>query len=373
MATGRIPGTSGSPLTAKGDIFAYSTTASRLPVGADGTTLVANSAATTGLAWTGNQAAGKNGVINGNLDYWQRGTSFSGTANAYTADRMYCQYGTATISRQTTGAPNGSQYVIRAAGTSASSYTTIAQILETSTTSTFWGQTVTFSFKARRNSSFATSLTVNIDKTSTVDGAFVGPTWTNISTTTVSNANLPTGTGSSNWYTTTLTAAIPNDGTANTIRVVIYGTAAFASGDYYELSQLQLELGSSPTTFTRAGGTLQGELAACQRYYVRFLPDDTGLYGNIGTGMGYNATQTRIFVTCPVQLRTGSKTLDYANCSIYDGTNASISVTSFTIATAGTKLVFVNANTAAGGVQYRPYLLEIDNNANGYFGISAEL
>jgi hypothetical protein len=41
----------GSPLTTKGDLYTYSTTDARLPVGANGYTLVADSAETTGLKW----------------------------------------------------------------------------------------------------------------------------------------------------------------------------------------------------------------------------------------------------------------------------------------------------------------------------------
>jgi hypothetical protein len=40
-----------SPLTTKGDLYTYSTTDARLAVGANGTTLVADSAEATGLKW----------------------------------------------------------------------------------------------------------------------------------------------------------------------------------------------------------------------------------------------------------------------------------------------------------------------------------
>jgi hypothetical protein len=41
----------GSPLTTKGDLYTYSTTDARLGVGANGTTLVADSSTATGLVW----------------------------------------------------------------------------------------------------------------------------------------------------------------------------------------------------------------------------------------------------------------------------------------------------------------------------------
>ena len=40
-----------SPLTTKGDLWTYSTTDARLPVGTDGYTLVADSSTSTGLKW----------------------------------------------------------------------------------------------------------------------------------------------------------------------------------------------------------------------------------------------------------------------------------------------------------------------------------
>jgi hypothetical protein len=49
----------GSPLTTKGDLFTFSTTDARLAVGANGTTLVADSAEATGLKWVTAGGGGK--------------------------------------------------------------------------------------------------------------------------------------------------------------------------------------------------------------------------------------------------------------------------------------------------------------------------
>jgi hypothetical protein len=48
-----------SPLTTKGDLYTYSTTDARLPVGTNGHTLVADSAEATGLKWAAAAAGGK--------------------------------------------------------------------------------------------------------------------------------------------------------------------------------------------------------------------------------------------------------------------------------------------------------------------------
>jgi hypothetical protein len=51
MATGRVPTTANSPLTAKGDLFTYSTAPARLAVGNNGESLVADSSTSTGLRY----------------------------------------------------------------------------------------------------------------------------------------------------------------------------------------------------------------------------------------------------------------------------------------------------------------------------------
>jgi hypothetical protein len=59
MAAGRIPTTANSPLTAKGDLFTYSTAPARLAVGANATVLTADSSEATGLKWATPAGGGK--------------------------------------------------------------------------------------------------------------------------------------------------------------------------------------------------------------------------------------------------------------------------------------------------------------------------
>ena len=148
----------------------------------------------------------------------------------------------------------------------ATTYSDVMQMMETNTVAPLWGNTVTLQIKLRRNSSLTADLSFVIQKSATVD-AGAGATWTTIGTANATNAQLPTGTGASNWYLLTLTVSIPNDGTANSLRLIGGVNNSQASGAYWEIAQAQLELGSVATSFSRAGGTLAGELAACQRYY----------------------------------------------------------------------------------------------------------
>lgn len=76
---------------AKGDIFVATAdnVVDRLAVGTDGTVLTADSTQTSGVKWA-SSTIGKNAIINGDFNVWQRGTSFtSPTAGTYTTDRWF--------------------------------------------------------------------------------------------------------------------------------------------------------------------------------------------------------------------------------------------------------------------------------------------
>ena len=77
-------------LSAKGDLFAAtgSGTYSNLAAGSNGSALVADSTQAMGLNYVPLNYAGKNLLINGAFDIWQRGPSSTQNAGTgYTADR----------------------------------------------------------------------------------------------------------------------------------------------------------------------------------------------------------------------------------------------------------------------------------------------
>jgi hypothetical protein len=261
--------------------------------------------------------AGKNFLINGGFDIWQRGTTgFSSVA--YTADRWYnFQSASITGSRQSTNPPAGSQYVFRQTVTSTGGYYTLNQFLETSTVAALWGKTVTFSIKLRRSSTFDSIMFVDIQKSATVDGGS-GATWTQIATTQMPASSISSGTTSADWTTLSVTTTIPSDGTANGLYVRLGYLTNPANGSYIEAAQAQLEVGSVVTPFSRAGGTIQGELAACQRYYQVF-GGNNGQYP-IVTGYATSAQTPRYPIAFPVTMRitptiAKNGTWDLSNCT----------------------------------------------------------
>ena len=278
---------------------------------------------------TTNFFAGKNAIINGGFDIWQRGTSGFGTNQTYNADRWFSSYntGTVTISQQSTGVPAGSTYCWRSTNGAAASYSSQRQFLESFNANMLKGKTVTFSVKLRRNASMSVAIQVSVYKNATANTA-VGGAWSQIGVTTVANASLPTGTTASDWYTASVTVAIPNDGTANGIAVAVEPTATDANGAYWEMAQAQLEIASTASNFQTATGNIQAELAACQRYYLKSYAQATtpGTATNSIGAFAYasvngTVTDNRANVRFPVNMRTTPTITMYSSNT---GTSAKI-------------------------------------------------
>ena len=338
-------------ITTKGDLVpgTGSGTFARLAAGNNGEQIVADSSTSTGLRYQGSQAAGKNFLINGNMDFFQRG-SFSSTSSAYSLDRWKTAVGgsasATTVTQQTTGVPAGSRYCMRVASGASGGYGTPIQAIETNNTVLLQGKTVVLSALLRRNATYNGTINVKISKNATVDADPFAAGWSIINSVSVSNASLPTGTGASDWYLVTLTAAIPNDGTANTLYVEFGGSVA-ATGAYWEMAQTQLEIGSVPTSFQRAGGTIQGELAACQRY----LPAIQASASDIAVGQCYATTATLISIPFPVTARvapTGVTVNSAGNFRLRGATSTTITCTSLLFSTASTHAASLDGNVASG-------------------------
>ena len=367
------------PVTTKGDLYTFSTTDARLAVGNDGETLVADSSATTGLSWQGNYAAGKNKVINGDFAINQR--VFTSTiTQSFGFDRwqLILSGGTATYSAQTftPGAAPVAGYesknFARLSATTGNDFLRLRQAIEDART--LAGQTATISFWAKgTNPTTPGNLAVFVSQNFGSGGS---PS---------SSVNTSVGdfvlTGS--WTRYSLTVAIPSVsgktfGTTGDSRLEVWiGQGSSISTDSWELDLwgVQLEAGSVATPFQTATGTIQGELAACQRYYVRF---DAGASNfNPITMSGQAGATTAISSTFqyPVTMRVGPTSVDFANLSVYGGgsgfTPGFLSVSSLTLTRASTAIAELSAAVvgATNGAFYRIQ----PNSAAGYVGLNAEL
>jgi hypothetical protein len=362
-------------IDAKGDLIAGTgaDTFDRLAVGNNGETLVADSSTTTGLRYQGNFAAGKNKIINGDFGIWQRGTSFSNpSTGTYTADRWRCfnntTSATITVSQQTftpgTAPVAGyeGQYFFRVARTVTGSGTFIFnQRIED--VRTFAGQTVTFSFWAKANSAFTLGLNTY---------QYFGSGGSADVTANTSSLSITTS-----WARYSVTFAMPSI-SGKTVTTGTFIQTDFdmgANGVTFDVWGVQMEASNTATAFQTATGTIQGELAACQRYYYRTGAGAT--YSGYGNGVAKSTTIAYILINFPQTMRTiPSTTIDgtgtVSNYAVYDGTN----VTAATVIVADIAQAdnYSLAVTVASGLtQYRPYVLINNNTTAAFLGFSAEL
>jgi hypothetical protein len=371
-----------SIVDAKGDLIAASAndTPARLAVGNNGETLVADSSTSTGLRWQ--VPVNVNPVLNSAMQVWQRGTSIAvaASSNPYTCDRwkMSLAGGASyTVSRQATGDTTNLPFIQYAARVQRDSGQTgvnanyFIQGIETINSVPYAGKTVTFSFYARKGANFsATSdvLTYLVAYGTGTDqdpaGAYTGQ----------ANAINTTATLTTTWQRFTATAAIPSTATEIKTFFTYTPTGTAGANDYYEVTGVQLEIGSVATPFKTYAGTIQGELAACQRYFYRFGGQDVYnhfcpvYFPTTSTGYGIVQLPTTMRVAPSVTATPTNFAFLYGNNTITacTGNNYTDRITTINFrlnnSVSGTPLTAGNAG-----------VLVANNTTNGYFDISAEL
>lgn len=332
----------------------------------------------------GQGAAGKNAVINGAMDIWQRGTSFTTTgtfATSYTADRWQGYQGgagnTMVTSRQTSDLP-GFRYnarVQRPSGSTSTAYLGYWQTIETANSIPYAGKAVTLSFYARAGSNMTNSnaLVATINSGTGTDEpnyAFTG--YATVATSTVNLVS--TGGIINGWTRYTLTGTVASTAKELGVTFTYTPSGTASTNDYYEITGVQLELGSTATPFQRAAGNIQGELAACQRYYYR--QGGLAAYQAMSDYGSASSTTTAYFnVAAPVTMRTIPTAIDYSTLEVSDQVNAGVAVTgvAFTPTVTSTTQLAIYISVASGLTQYRNYYLRGSNSTSAYLGFTAEL
>jgi len=183
--------------------------------------------------------------------------------------------------------------------------------IETANTIPLAGQTVTLSAYIASTLT-STSPVVQLAYSTSVDNGVNG-TYTTISPTTIV-AN-PTMSTSFQRYISVY--AIPS--TAKTLQVLFNSGGTVSSTGTFALAGVQLEVGSVATAFSRAGGTLQGELNACMRYYWQASNDQGFFSGQTTSGSTYWA-----YYRLPVPMRIApTVTLTSADAYGFNATSGS--------------------------------------------------
>jgi hypothetical protein len=225
----------------------------------------------------------------------------------------------------------------------------------------FAGQNIVFSFFAKASAS--ASMTTGISQ-------YFGPSGSSpVEVTTTGSASLTTS-----WQRFTFTASMPSlsgktIGAGNYLEMQLrFPTAATFTIDIWGV---QLESGSTATAFRRNANSIEGELAACQRYYYRVNQVGSG-FGPIAIGWAKSTTTADIFVQPSSQMRTTPSSVDFSTLRL-SGVSNSPAVSTLVISSESNanmvKLAIGGSGFTSGGV----YHLGANNSTAAFLGLSAEL
>ena len=323
--------------------------------------------------------AGKNKFINGDFYVNQRNFSSTTTDGTFGFDRwkLSAGGGTVTMSSQnfTAGTAPVSGYegktflrVVTSGQSGTSNYAYVSQRIED--VRTFAGQTVTISFWAKASTG-TPKIGVSVEQV-------VGTGGTGGSTTAVGDITL-----SSSWARYTKTVAIPSlsgatVGTGSNLIWEIWTSAGTTFSPAYtgigiqnvtiDMWGFQVEQGSTATAFQTATGTIQGELAACQRYYFR-TQTGTGTPYICNTVAG-SSTTTYANLIHKVTMRSTPTSVEFSSIK-WQAINNSGNITAASISDATPEsTLFVCTTTGATAAQMN-YV--IGQTTSGYMAVNAEL
>jgi hypothetical protein len=198
----------------------------------------------------------------------------------------------------------------------------------------------------------------------------------------VGTITLSTSTLTTTWQRFVFTGTVPSTATQLNIQINKTSTGTAGATDYAEITGVQIDLGtytaSTAPTFRRAGGTIQGELAACQRYYYRISdPAGTQLYTAITVlhdNSAQNSTTVYGVTSNPVPMRTTPTSTEFSNIAFHRNDGTLFAISAVTIDPATDSILGSMYNLTVSGVTAGNVGRVLGNNNSGaYFGVSAEL
>jgi hypothetical protein len=181
--------------------------------------------------------------------------------------------------------------------------------METSDAIRLAGQTVTISFYAKAGANYSSASsnlnTFQYSGTGTNQAAIDMTSWTGLGNTSGTNFTLTTS-----WQRFTVTQSYAS--TVKQIGLAFVSTPVGTAGadDSFFITGIQVEAGSVATPFQTASGTLQGELALCQRYLPSISVPNSIMNGFFG------GTTAGVFTySFPVQARVAPTGITVSNVS----------------------------------------------------------
>ena len=334
-----------------------------------------------GVASPPNSMGFRNRIINGDMRVWQRATSATGTYSAgpsgyATTDRWVYYSGASMTTSQSTSVPSGFQYSLKVQRPNAATTTSAIyafQVVESVNMLDLAGQSVALSFYAKSGANFSASggvLAISVNTGTVADqGSASGlGGWTGVSSA-ISTSQAITTT----WTRYTVTGTIASNALELDVVFSYTPTGTAGADDAFYITGVQLEAGTVASPFERRD--YGRELMMCQRYYYRiFAANGSGTFTKYGIGFARGTTRYDILVNTPVSMRAAPTTLDTSATSsflVFDG-GADLTVSALAFDQQNLNTTSLNI-TVSGATQYRPGVLQANNNATSYIGLGAEL
>jgi hypothetical protein len=344
----------------------------------------------------------KNLIINGAMQVAQRGTSVTGvTSGGYlTADRWFSAVdtqGTWTKSVEN-DAPTGSGFrkSLKMLCTTADASPAAGDALNVQ--HRFEGQNLQHILKG---TSSAKELSLSFWVKSNVTGTYIAEFYDGDNTRQVSKSYTISASGTWEKKTITIpadtTGAFDNDnalslyllfwlgagsnhtsGTLNTSwasattanRAVGQTNVAAATNNYWQVTGVQLEVGSTATEFEFLPA--QTELEQCARYYYRFTAAAAYTCFTL-SATSYSTTGAVAVFPLPTPMRTEPSAVEYANIGVQDNLLGGVNAVSAASLDSPHRLNPQVALTSSGLTALRLARIMANNNSSAYIGFSAEL
>lgn len=254
----------------------------------------------------------RNCVVNGAMDIWQRGTTFAAiTDGTYSADRWLIRSSVAPTSRTVQRFDLNNvideiqdvNYYLRSTVNTIGSGSNLRIRTAIEGVGTLANETVVLSWWGKHSSN--ESLKIVVSQVFGTGGS---------STVTPYNSTVNYTTS---WQRFQVSFDMPTIagktiGDNNYVQIEFYQKDA--TGSVIELTGVQLEAGSAATAFRRVGSSLQGELAACQRFYFQTNAGGSLSAANAPIGMAVaTANNTgRAVINFPSSMRIAPSTVGYS-------------------------------------------------------------
>ena len=308
----------------------------------------------------------KNRIINGQMQIAQRATSNTITAAATiaagysTVDRFYVYSTGANVTAAQVAGSGATKNRLQITGAASVTAVGIGQRIEASNSYDLAGSTATLSADLAIS---ATLTTV----TWTASYANTADTFGTVSSNT--NTQIATGTFTVTPTVTNFNAQITIPAAATTGIQILFTVGALTAGLTWTVGNVQLEKGSTATSFEyRSTGT---ELALCQRYYAKVGPAVSGAYPGFGTAGGESSTAAFGIFNTPVTMRSLPTFSSSGTLSLYSSVFSNI--TSFATAYYTNNTVAININVASGLTLGRFYMILANNDTAAFVQFSSEL